>query len=193
MLIHILNTKDKKRKNSIQIYDTNKLVCCYWWTSSGKTKVIEHLAFLGFPVIPEAARVLIDVEKSKGKSIKEIRSNETEFQKKVLEMKIEIENRVPSDQITFFDRGMPDTIAYDKIYGLNESRAMSAFQKRKYKGIFLLEQVPFENDYGRTEDEKFANNLNGLLYKSYSDLGYNIAKIPVMPIDERVKLILRGI
>ncbi len=161
--------------------------------SSGKTKVIEYLAFLGYSVIPEAARVLIDIEKSKGKSIKEIRSNEVEFQKKVFGMKIEIENRIPPDQITFFDRGIPDTIAYDKICGLNEGHAISASQKRKYKGIFLLEQVLFENDYGRTEDEKFANNLSGLLYKSYLDLGYNIIKIPVIPIDERAEFILRNI
>jgi len=69
--------------------------------SSGKTKIIEYLAFLGYSVIPEAARILIDVEKSRGKSVEEIRSNEAEFQKKVLEMKIEIENRISPERITF--------------------------------------------------------------------------------------------
>jgi len=161
--------------------------------SSGKTKIIEYLAFLGYSVIPEAARILIDVEKSKGKSVEEIRSNEAEFQKKVLEMKIKIENRISPEQITFFDRGIPDSIAYDQICGLDTKQAISASQKRKYERVFLLEQVPFENDYGRIEGEKIANDLSELLYESYSDLGYDVIKVPVMPIDKRTEFILRKI
>ena len=83
--------------------------------SSGKTKVIEYLAFLNYAIIPEAARILIDTEASKGKTIEEIRGDEAEFQKRALEMKIEIENRIPPKQITFFDRGIPDSVAYYHI------------------------------------------------------------------------------
>ena len=161
--------------------------------SSGKTKIIEYLAFLGYSVIPEAARILIDVEKSKGKSVEEIRSNEAEFQKKILEMKIEVEDRISPERITFFDRGIPDSIAYDQICGLDIKQSISASQKRKYKRVFLLEQVPFENDYGRIEGEKIANDLSKLLHKSYSDLGYNVIEVPAVPIDKRTEFILKEI
>ena len=57
----------------------------------------------------------------------------------------------------------------------------------------MLEQVPFENDYGRIEGEKIANDLSELLYESYSDLGYDVIKVPVMPIDKRTEFILRKI
>ncbi len=158
--------------------------------SSGKTKVIEYLSFLNYAIIPEAARILVDTEASKGKTIEEIRGDESGFQKKTLEMKIEIENRIPSKQITFFDRGIPDSIAYYCIRKKDISPVIMAAKKRKYRKIFLLEQLPFRNDYARTEDKKTAHSLNQLLYKSYSELGYNIIRVPVKSIKERVEFIL---
>ena len=68
-----------------------------------------------------------------------------------------------------------------------------ASQKRKYKKIFLLEQLPFQNDYARTEDKKTVQYLSQLLYKSYSDLDYNIIRVPIKPIKERVEFILNRI
>lgn len=123
---------------------------------SGKTKVIEYLAFLGYSVVPEAARILIDLEISKGKSIEEIRSNEAEFQKKVLKMKIRIEDKVSPKQITFFDRGVPDSVAYDQIYGLDARQTITASQKRKYKRIFLLEQVSFKKRLWKNRRRKIC-------------------------------------
>ena len=68
-----------------------------------------------------------------------------------------------------------------------------ASQKRKYKKIFLLEQLPFQNDYARTENKKNAQHLSQLLYKSYSDLDYNIIRVPVKSIEERIEFILSKI
>ncbi|KPJ55445.1 hypothetical protein AMJ49_07150 [Parcubacteria bacterium DG_74_2] len=161
--------------------------------SSGKTKVIEYLAFLGYAVIPEAARILIDTEISNGKTIKEIRPNEVEFQKKVLQMKIEVENRTPPEQIKFFDRGIPDTIAYCQIYGEDPASVIKASQRRKYKGVFLLEQLSFEKDYARVEDERLARDLNQLLYDAYSNLGYDVIQVSPKSIEERAKFILSKI
>lgn len=159
--------------------------------SSGKTKAIEHLAFLGYPIIPEAARILIDNERSKGRTTEEIRVSETEFQRIVLQMKIDAENRTPADQTTFFERGIPDSIAYYKICREDPEPAVTASQKRRYKGVFLLEQLPFEKDYARIEDEKTAHELSRLLHDSYSDLGYEVICVPpIKPIDKRVAFIL---
>jgi len=161
--------------------------------SSGKTKTIEYLSFLGYPIIPEAARVLIDVEKSKGKTTKEIRSDEFEFQRKALQMKIEVEDRIPPEQITFFDRGIPDSIAYYQICGEDPTPVIKASQKRKYIKVFLLEQLQLEKDYARTEDDETVKKLNRLLRESYLNLGYEIVDIPVMSIEKRVQKILSEI
>ena len=158
--------------------------------SSGKTKTIEYLAFWGYPVIPEAARILIDNERSKGRTTEQIRANEAEFQRIVLQMKIDVENRIPVDRITFFERGIPDSIAYYRVCGEDTKPAIRASQKRKYKGIFLLEQLPFEKDYARVEDERLANELSRLIHNSYSTLGYNVISVPPKSIDKRTKYIL---
>src|SRR4051812_6924488 len=56
--------------------------------SSGKSKLLDALAFHGFQVIPEAARILIDEKLSLGQSLKDIRGNEEAFQLEILKMKI---------------------------------------------------------------------------------------------------------
>ncbi len=130
--------------------------------ASGKTKIIEYLTFLGYPVIQELARILIAVEKSKGKTTEEIRSDEAEFQKKLLKMKTELEDRILPNQLTFFDRGIPDSIAYYKLCKVDPKEAIEASKKRRYKVVFLLDQVliSFENDGYRIETNKLANELN---------------------------------
>lgn len=159
--------------------------------SSGKTKIIVRLAFMGYLTIPEAARALIDNEMSKGRTLEQIRADEFEFQKTVLKMKIDAENRIPVNQTAFFERGIPDSIAYYKICDGDVESAIKASQKRRYKKVFLLEQLPFEKDYARTEDEELANKISKLLHDSYSSLGYDVISVPVMKsIEERVNFIL---
>lgn len=158
--------------------------------SSGKTTVLEELAKLGYVIYPEAARVFIDEEMAKGKSLKEIRGNEDEFQRKVLKTKIEVEKAAPQDKIVFFDRAIPDSIAYYQICGLNPEEVLKFCQKKVYRKIFLFEQLPFDQDYARVEDEETIKKLNQLLKESYENLGYQVIDIPAVFVQERVKKIL---
>jgi predicted ATPase len=158
--------------------------------SSGKTETIKALSRLGYITFPETARVYIDQEIKKGKSIEEIRKDEAEFQNKVLELKIELEEEAPRDKIVFFDRGIPDTIAYCEAHGFASQKALNVSRTKKYKKIFFLEQLSFEKDYARIENDAIIKKLNKLLKKCYKDLGYEVVEIPVMSIQERVKKIL---
>ncbi len=161
--------------------------------SSGKTTVLNELAKLGYLIYPEAARVFIDREMAKGKSLREIRGNEADFQKRVLKIKIRVEKEAPKDKIVFFDRAIPDSIAYYQICGLDPKEVLKFCQRKTYRKIFFLEQLPFNQDYARVEDGKTVKKLNKLLKKSYQNLGYEVVTIPVMPIRERVKRILNEI
>ena len=158
--------------------------------SSGKTKIIERLAFLGYKIVSEAARNIIDLELSKGKTIKEIRADERQFQRKILKQKLKVEDKIPSKQLTFFDRGIPDSMAYYQLYNQDISEVLAACKKRRYKGVFLLELLSYENDYARIEDEKKAVRLGKLIFESYSKLGYSVIRVPVGSITKRVKFIL---
>ncbi|MCK4860201.1 MAG: ATP-binding protein [Candidatus Omnitrophica bacterium] len=161
--------------------------------SSGKTTIISRLSEKGYYVVPEAARILIDNELALGKSLEEIRINELEFQRKVLKLKIEIESKTPQDKIVLFDRAMPDSIAYYKVCEGNADEVMRFCKEKRYKKIFFLEQLPFEKDYARIEDEMLANKLSMLLKQAYMDLNYDVVSVPPVDVDERLKLILSEI
>lgn len=114
--------------------------------SSGKTTLIKELSKLGFITCPEAARILIDKGIKNGKSVKEIRGDEAEFQKRVLKMKIEKEKKMPRNKIVFFDRAIPDSIAYYQIFGLDSKKILKFCPKkdtRRYSFVnsFLLIKI----------------------------------------------------
>ena len=159
--------------------------------SSGKSTVIEYLRSQGYQVVPESARVLIDEETAKGKTLQEIRADEDEFQRRILQIQVEMEKRTSVEQLTFFDRGIPDSIAYCKIYGGNSELALKESQKRRYRGVFFCEQVPFKKDYARTENQKIAHEISKLLYETYINLGYEVIKVPLMSVEDRASLILK--
>jgi len=148
---------------------------------------------MGYHTVSEAARTLIDNEMKKGRALQEIRKNEAEFQRKVLEIKIQIEKELPKNKIVFFDRGIPDSIAYFQIYNLNPEGVLKFCKEKTYRKIFLLEQLPFVKDYAKVEDTETAKKLQFLLRKAYSDLEYEVIDIPFMPVKDRLKIILSNI
>jgi predicted ATPase len=162
--------------------------------SAGKSKTLEQLAFLGHNVVPEAARMLIDEEFSKGKDIYQVRKDELAFQEKILQLKLEAEAKLDPNQLTFIDRGIADSFPYFSLAGADTDRILDLSQRNIYKGIFLLDQVTFEKDYARqTEDAELANRISDLLSHAYTQLGYEFVRVPVMPISERVDFILAHI
>lgn len=161
--------------------------------SSGITTTADYLATLGYHNIPEAARVVIDNEISKGKTLNEIRKDELAFQKAVLRMKQDIENNSPNDRTVFFQRGIPDTLAYYRYIGADESGIIDACRKSSYAKVFVLEPLPYRQDHARTEGEEGARKLFNLLKETYEELGFTVVTIPRAIIEERARMILKEI
>ena len=53
-----------------------------------------------------------------------------------------------------------------------------------------MELLKYELDYARTESQEEAQILDGLLEKSYTDLGIEVTRVPKMSVEKRVKFIL---
>lgn len=157
--------------------------------SSGKSSALTFFEKMGYRVIPEAARVFINQELAKGKTIEEIRKDEAEFQRKVLAMKVKIEDELSKDEIIFFDRAVPDSAAYYSVCGLDPKEVLNVCQKDQYRKVFLMEQLPFEQDGARTEDPETIKTLNRLFKETYEKLGYEIVFVPAISVEERVKFI----
>ena len=159
--------------------------------STGKSKTIDHIAFLGYYIRPEVARIIIDNEMSKGKILEEIRGNQIKFEEEIVRIKIKQENEAPKNDLIFWERGMPDSIVYLKDCCNNWERALQESKRVKYKSIFILDILPhYEKDYARTENAKKAKDLHQKLNDVYIELGYSVTRVPVMSIEDRAKFIV---
>lgn len=160
--------------------------------STGKTTLLKELGKLGHKTIPEAARTVIDEAMEKGISVEELRSDEKRFQDDVARLKEKIEAAHDKSVLTFFDRGMQDTVAYMRHYGFNIDEWIAALMdKAKYQKVFLLEPLStYQSDYARTEDQDFAKSLHKLLHDAYTEFGMEPIYVPAVSLNDRVKFIL---
>lgn len=160
--------------------------------SSGKTTLLSELEKLGHKTIPEAARTIIDEALKKGILVEELRSDEKHFQDEVARLKEKIEASHDTGVLTFFDRGMHDTLAYLRHYGFEiEQWLEKLLKKSNYQKVFLLERLPiFEKDYARTEDQDFSESIHKLLHEAYSEFGMKPISVPALNLSDRTKFIL---
>jgi predicted ATPase len=158
---------------------------------SGKTSVINDLARRNYKVVHEVARTYIKSELKKGKSLNQIKADESIFERHILLEKVKIEAGLAKDEIIFFDRGLPDSIAYYRLAGLNPAEPLCKCRNVRYKKIFLFERLIFLENSVRSEDEKTADKLGRLIEESYRLLGYDILHVPVCSVKERTQLILQ--
>jgi len=166
---------------------------CYAITGapcSGKTSVILELERRGFRVVHEAARAYIDEQMALGLSLNEIKSDISSFEQQILFRKVDTELRLSPGDTVFLDRGIPDSMAYFNIEGLDDSLPVRESRLYRYRAVFFFERLTFERDGARSEDDYKAARLEGLIKKGYGSLGYTLILIPVVPIKQRVDLVL---
>lgn len=158
---------------------------------SGKTTVINELARRGHGVVHETARAHIEANLARGLSLDHIRGDESAFEHLILEKKAGIEEKLEAEKTVFFDRAVPDSIAYFRLAGLDPSKPIARSGRVRYRKIFLLDRLPVKEDSIRKEDERTAQAIETLLLECYRNLGYSIIRIPVLTASKRADLILQ--
>ncbi|HVV66507.1 MAG TPA: ATP-binding protein [Candidatus Saccharimonadales bacterium] len=161
--------------------------------SVGKTTLLAELEKLGHSTLPEGARIVIDNGIARGLTIDDIRADEQRFQLDVLAHKIRTELEQDREALTFFDRGMHDTLAYLRLFNFEVTDEVTeAMKNADYRHVFLLEPLDaYITDYARTESREEALKLNELLAEAYSEYGMKPTVIPALPPEERARLILK--
>jgi len=159
--------------------------------SSGKTVLVRELEKLGYRVIHEVARAYIKTQMEQGRTLEEIRADKRSFENWILHAKIAIEAELPKDQVIIFDRAIPDSIAYFEVAGLDPKEAIGKSPRNRYKQVFLLDRLPYEVDHARIEDSQIAMRLDQSLEQSYKMLGYEVTRIGMMPVQERLRFVLK--
>lgn len=146
---------------------------------------------MGYKTTIELARHYIDLQRMNGRSTEEIRANQRQFQHKVLNLQIDLERRLdPLEQI-FFDRALPDEVAYYEYFNLEPDEKLVEYLKTaSYKKIFIMDLLPLDSDYARTEDRGAQVNLHNRIVEVYKKRGEPIVFVPVLPVKERVQFVL---
>jgi len=157
---------------------------------SGKTAVIDELKRRGFHVINEVARAYIDEQLAEGLLLYQIKADELQFERHILNEKVRIEVSLSANETVFFDRGLPDSIAYFKLSGIDSTEPLKKSGYHRYKHVFFFERFGFSKDQVRSENEATADKLDFLIYDSYRMLGYDLVPVPKLPILERADFIL---
>ena len=159
--------------------------------SSGKTSVLMELAARGYHVEHEVARNYITDLLTKGKKLEDIRGNEGVLQRDILQLKLGREKILHPHESIFIDRGVPDSISYYRIAGLDPVEARRECCHFSYKAVFLFDRLPLVRDGVRSETEEVADRLDIMLEEDYTALGYQPVRVPVLSIKERADFILR--
>ena len=162
--------------------------------STGKTTVINLLTEKCYKTTIEHARHYIDTMKEEGRTVEEIRANKRKFQLGVLDMQIEQEAELSPSETVFLDRAIPDAMAYYRFLKLEYDKILlDAMKEVAYKKIFILDRLPFVNDYARTEDEQAQKLIHQLIIEVYQSLEFPVVFVPVISPDERVEFILKNL
>jgi len=160
--------------------------------STGKSTVInklgdQHVTF------PEVARKVIQ-EQLKLNSNKVPWLNNYEFSKLVVAQQIQDRSTQVNEPV-FYDRGIPDVIAYLNYYKQKEYLHEFLAHANNYRysnKVFLMPpwEGIYQNDTERKETFKEAQAINEQLIESYQTLNYEIIEVPFVNSKERVKFIL---
>ena len=168
--------------------------------STGKTSVIEQLESDGFHCLHEVVRSMTMEEKNKGEKIKIVSNpivsvtDPMKFNKKILNARIDQFNFAhQSNKTIFFDRGIPDVLAYMDCFGQTyESTFTEACETMRYDHVYLM--PPWEeihiSDNERYESYEESLRIYDCLKNAYENFSYNVNIVPKGSIMERAKFIL---
>ena len=171
---------------------------------TGKTLLVKTLEAKGYYCFPEVIRDMTAAAK-KGTTAKPIATNPLvfvddpmEFNKALLEgRKTHFQTALRlKEPLCFFDRGMPDVLAYMDYFGQSyPEEFIKACEEHRYSHIFILppwEDI-FISDNERMESFQQALDLHEHLMETYELFGYRINILPKTTVSERVSILLETI
>ncbi len=163
---------------------------------TGKTSVINELIKRGYFCMPEISREV--TLKAQENGIDQLFLTEPLlFSKMLLEGREQqfIAADKSDEKLVFFDRGIPDVIAYMHYF----KTAIPAYFSEKnefYKYDKIFHFSPWDEIH-TTDNERYESfeesvTIDKFLTKAYTDLGYAIINIPFGTIEERTDFVIHS-
>lgn len=160
----------------------------------GKTSLIQVLAEKGYTVFHEVSREIMDHQKAtNGQQLPWL--DHDGFHSLVFKGRLtQWEEAKTYTGNVFFDRGLPDSIAYLLKDGLiPDEKDIETVKTHPYFPLVFItppwEEI-YQLDKQRWEDYAHATQVHEALVSYYTSLGYEIVLLPKISIKERIELIL---
>lgn len=160
----------------------------------GKTSLLEELKRRGYPYVPEVAREIIKNQMETNGDALPWKNRKT-YSDLMLARSIETyKEALAVDTILFFDRGIPDTSAYERLIGLayNEALETAVREYRYNKTVFILPpwKEIYQTDTERKQDFREAVDTYHIMRATYKEAGYSLITLPPASVEERAEFVL---
>lgn len=164
---------------------------------SGKTTLVEALKARGYATTEEAGRRVIREQMESGGDgmpwIDRERFAELMFDWEFRSYR----DAERQDGPVVFDRGLPDTIGYLRLEGLEVPAWMEeeAWRLRYNAQVFIA--PPWKEIYGRDEERRqsweVAVRTHEVMAETYTELGYELTELPRATVDQRASFVIAAL
>ncbi|MFW6103506.1 MAG: AAA family ATPase [Bacteroidota bacterium] len=163
-------------------------------SGSGKSSLIKELENRGYACFPEVSRIVISEQQYKGGKLVPWKDMEGFADECLRRMKKQLQNQT-KQQPVFYDRGIPDILAYLKSKNLPVPDRLYDYARYYNPMVFICPpwNEIFRNDPQRPENFKESVKIYHYLNQVYLYLGYRLVRVPKIPVNERVRFIISKI
>lgn len=160
---------------------------------AGKTAVLGVLAKQGYAVAADSAREIIRERRSQGLSP---RPGPDEFARQILERDIAA-YRNASEPLTFYERGVPDSVGQLLACGAIDSaagqRLLDDYPYEEPAFVFPAWEEIYDTDAERDHTFEHAVAVYEHTRSIYSEFGYRLVEVPKVTVEERAGFVLQAL
>ncbi len=180
---------------------TKKRIVITGGPGTGKTSIINRLEATNYFCFHEIIRNMTE-EVLKNNTIESnpiaTVSDPYKFNTSILNGRINQFNEALSkdENILFYDRGIPDVLAYMSYFDQSiDQLFINACKENIYDQVFLLPpwKEIYVSDNGRYETFEQAQQIHNHLIKMYEKFGYECIEVPFGTVEKRYKFITNNI
>ena len=159
---------------------------------SGKSTTLEALSTLGYCTVPEVGRAIIQQQiQELGDALPWL--NKQRFFELMFESSL-VDYQQQTDQLTFFDRGLLDSIGYAQLEQLTIHPNQYQLAKQLLYATTVFIFSPWESIYTQDKERKqnfdLAIRTYEIMRTTYEKFNYQLVTIPCTTIEKRVDFIL---
>jgi len=188
---------------TLPILNTTKIVIS-GGPATGKTAIIDYLKSNDYCCFEEVIRKLTVAAQDAG-DITEAHSNpialvsdSEKFNTTLINLRVDdyLASNNSTKDICFFDRGMPDVLAYMHYFKQSiPEEFVSICEANTYDYMFLLPpwKAIYTDDEERFETFEQATDIYHHLRDTYKQFGHKIIEVPFGTVEDRAKYILNSI